>query len=188
MPMDLTDHTSTLVQVMAWCCQATSHYWANVDPDLCCHMASLGHNELYIYQNYLKGCGKYCSADCYLVIVNGSEALHMHDTSWSLLIQVMACCLRSPNQVMAWYWPSLSRLFHWLQPPNTSTCKGLTSRDWPSHVGYAKLPLCIHYNDVTWASSLATRVFVQQFIPANFKETSKVCISGPLWSDSTSDQ
>ena len=28
---------------MAWCCQAT---WANVDPDLCHHMASLGHNEL----------------------------------------------------------------------------------------------------------------------------------------------
>ena len=26
MPQHLTDHQSTLVQVMAWCCQATSHY------------------------------------------------------------------------------------------------------------------------------------------------------------------
>ena len=26
MPLDLTDDKSTLVQVMAWCCQATSHY------------------------------------------------------------------------------------------------------------------------------------------------------------------
>ena len=26
MPLDLTDDESTLVQVMAWCCQATSHY------------------------------------------------------------------------------------------------------------------------------------------------------------------
>ena len=26
MPHDLTNHKSTLVQVMAWCCQATSHY------------------------------------------------------------------------------------------------------------------------------------------------------------------
>ena len=26
MPQDLTDDKSTLVQVMAWCCQATSHY------------------------------------------------------------------------------------------------------------------------------------------------------------------
>ena len=40
MPLDLTDDKSTLVQVMAWCHQA------NVDPDLCCHMVSLGHNEL----------------------------------------------------------------------------------------------------------------------------------------------
>ena len=35
MKLDLTDDKSTLVQV-----------WANVDPDLCRHVASLGHNEL----------------------------------------------------------------------------------------------------------------------------------------------
>ena len=40
MPLDLTDDKSTLVQVMAWCRQA------NVDPDLCRQMASLGLNEL----------------------------------------------------------------------------------------------------------------------------------------------
>ena len=44
--MDLTDGKSTLVQAMAWCRQATSHYLSHVDPDLCRHMASLGHNEL----------------------------------------------------------------------------------------------------------------------------------------------
>ena len=51
--LDFTDDQSTLVQVMAWCRQATSHYlsqcwpsWPNVDPDLCHHMASLGHDEL----------------------------------------------------------------------------------------------------------------------------------------------
>ena len=37
MPLDLTDDKSTLVQVITW---------ANVDPDLCRHMVSLGHNEL----------------------------------------------------------------------------------------------------------------------------------------------
>ena len=37
MSLDFTDDQSILVQVMAWCRQAT---------DLCCHMASLGHNEL----------------------------------------------------------------------------------------------------------------------------------------------
>ena len=42
-PWYFTDDTSTLVQVMAWCCQAPSHYlnqcWAR-------SMVSLGHNEL----------------------------------------------------------------------------------------------------------------------------------------------
>ena len=57
MPWDLTDDKSTLVQVMAWCRQATSHYlsqcWPSsmspygvtrpqwVNPDLWCHTASL---------------------------------------------------------------------------------------------------------------------------------------------------
>ena len=40
------DDKFTLIQAMAWCCQATSHYWANVDSDRCCHIASLGHKEL----------------------------------------------------------------------------------------------------------------------------------------------
>ena len=39
MPLDLTGDKSTLVQVMAWFRQA------NVDPDLCRQMASLGLNE-----------------------------------------------------------------------------------------------------------------------------------------------
>ena len=43
MPHDLTDDRSTLVQVMAWCRQATSHYLSQ-----CCLMASLGHNELRV--------------------------------------------------------------------------------------------------------------------------------------------
>ena len=36
-----------MVQVMAWCHQATSHYLSQCWPDLdpCHHMASLGHNE-----------------------------------------------------------------------------------------------------------------------------------------------
>ena len=46
MNQNLTNKKSTLVQVMAWCHQAASHYWAKVDPDLCCHLVSLGHNEL----------------------------------------------------------------------------------------------------------------------------------------------
>ena len=43
---DRTDDKSTLVQVMAWCRQATSHYMSQFDSDLCRQMASLGHTEL----------------------------------------------------------------------------------------------------------------------------------------------
>ena len=39
--LDLTDVKSTLVQVMAWCRQATSHYLSQ-----CCHMLSLSYKEL----------------------------------------------------------------------------------------------------------------------------------------------
>ena len=37
------DDKSTLVKVMAWCCQVTSHYQANVDPDLfrCVYLAQV---------------------------------------------------------------------------------------------------------------------------------------------------
>ena len=48
MSLDLTDEKSTLVQIMAWCRQATTITWANVDPDLCLHMASLGPSEIII--------------------------------------------------------------------------------------------------------------------------------------------
>ena len=46
MPQDLTDDKSTLVQVMAWCCQATSHYLSQCWLSSCRLMASLGHNKL----------------------------------------------------------------------------------------------------------------------------------------------
>ena len=46
MSLDLTDDKSAMVQGMVWCRQEKSIAWANVDPDLCRHMASLGHSEL----------------------------------------------------------------------------------------------------------------------------------------------
>ena len=45
-PCDLSVDESALVQVMAWCHQATNITWDDVDPVLCRHMASLAHNEL----------------------------------------------------------------------------------------------------------------------------------------------
>ena len=49
-PQDLTDDKSTLVQVMAWCRQATSHYLSSCWPS---SMTSLGHSELNLITNSL---------------------------------------------------------------------------------------------------------------------------------------
>ena len=41
-----------MVMAWTWCHQVTSHtmiIWNNVDPDLCCEMMPLGHNELMHY-------------------------------------------------------------------------------------------------------------------------------------------
>ena len=46
MSLAIADDTLTLVQVMAWCHQATNHYMTQFDQELCRDMVSLGHNEL----------------------------------------------------------------------------------------------------------------------------------------------
>ena len=56
MPLDLTDDKSTLVQVMAWCRQATSHYLSQCWLSSLLVMASLGPNELrLILQGLYRG-------------------------------------------------------------------------------------------------------------------------------------
>ena len=46
MSLNLADDKSILVQVTAWCRQAQAIHWTNVDPALCRHMSSIGHNKL----------------------------------------------------------------------------------------------------------------------------------------------
>ena len=49
MSLDVSDEKSALVQVVAWCHEATSHHLSRCDLDLCCYMASLGHNEFICF-------------------------------------------------------------------------------------------------------------------------------------------
>ena len=46
MSLELTVDRSILVRVMAWCRRQQANTWANVDPDLCLHIASLCINKL----------------------------------------------------------------------------------------------------------------------------------------------
>ena len=54
MSLDFIDDMVTLVQIMAWYHQTSSHYLSHCWPDLCHHMASLGHNEIGT-QAYIDG-------------------------------------------------------------------------------------------------------------------------------------
>ena len=46
MPQNLSNEKSTLVHVMAWCCQEQAIIWANVGPDLCQRTVSIGHSKV----------------------------------------------------------------------------------------------------------------------------------------------
>ena len=75
MPQDLTDDKSTLVQVMAWCCQATSHYLSQ------CWLSSLWPYGIAKPQ-WVKG----YSGDNSVVIIDSSPILchfpYYHDVIW----------------------------------------------------------------------------------------------------------
>ena len=46
MPWNFIGDKSTLVQIRALCRQQHTITWANIDLDLCRHVASLGHNAM----------------------------------------------------------------------------------------------------------------------------------------------
>ena len=47
MPLNITNEKSELVQVIDWChSRQQAITWTSIDPDLCSHMAALGHSEL----------------------------------------------------------------------------------------------------------------------------------------------
>ena len=46
MPQNLSDDKSTLAEEIFGVVRQPAITWANVDPDVCHHMVSLGHNEL----------------------------------------------------------------------------------------------------------------------------------------------
>ena len=80
-PLDLTDCKSTLVQVMAWCRQATRHYLSQYWP------RSMSPNGVTRPQ--------------------WVNSLWPSDTTWwlrsgSTLVQAMACCLMAASHYMNW--------------------------------------------------------------------------------------
>ena len=129
---------STLVQVMAWCCQATSHYisstWANVDQDLCHHTASLHPNELTTPQtlNCLDGTQKNI---CFFFFIShhsngvGSQNPSSGKTrtclSCTYLLFNLDCSLSNTRK---WYWIKRRQVvsFWWLGACVTNTNSLLT--------------------------------------------------------------
>ena len=100
MSLDFTDDQSTLVQVMAWCGQATSHYLSQ------CWPRSLSPYGLtrpqWVNQMYFNS-------------IWPSDAI-WHHRAWSTLVQVMACCLTAPSHYLNQCWLIISEvLWHSFQ-------------------------------------------------------------------------
>ena len=100
MPLDLTDDKSTLVQVMAWCRQATSHYLNQCWPRF---MLPYGVTRPQWVKNE--------------PITSLWPSDNIRWTSSSTLVQVMACCLLSAkliiwsNAGLIWFsWPNCSEI------------------------------------------------------------------------------
>ena len=99
MPHDLTEHKSTLVQVMAWCRKATSHYLSQCWPR---PMSPYGVSRpqwvvssdllLFMYENIL-------------LILNSSDAADGIFQLWgSIPCLLMRWLLKSPGHQQTWYW------------------------------------------------------------------------------------
>ena len=74
---NINNKESTLVQIMAWCHQATEAItWANVDPDLCYHMASLGHSDFILYRLFR-------STSVFIRYIAFPEGKWVHNIIWS---------------------------------------------------------------------------------------------------------
>ena len=115
---------------MAWCRQATSHYlsqcwprsmspygvirpqvrqqaitWANVDPDLCPHMASLGHNDL-------KSSPQWWSCECHMLFYVLVLWYCIYLCKYPTITSVITCSTflyaRLKNgRIMLWQCPSI---------------------------------------------------------------------------------
>ena len=102
MPQDFTEDKSTLVQVMAWCRQATSHYLSQ------CWPRSMSPNGVTrpqwvksIISNYMLW-NKFMNTSCIFALKWMQQ--NIHDDK-STLVQVMARCHRATSHCLSQCWP-----------------------------------------------------------------------------------
>ena len=108
---------STLVQVMAWCHQATIHYLNRFWQDIRYHLPSLGHNELKGL-NGLNTRSINSPTDPF-------NSLWPSDTIWqhryeSTLVQILACCQTAPNHYLNQCWLIISEVLWHSDSPDGS--------------------------------------------------------------------
>ena len=109
MSLYLTDHKSILawlVQVMAWCRQATTHYQSKCWPSfMSTNGVALDHKKLTAF-----GSIKLATFDwVFINSLRPSDAICRH-RSGSTLAQVMACCLTEPRHYLNQFWLIISKI------------------------------------------------------------------------------
>ena len=127
-PPNLTNKESILVQVMHCCHQVSSHYQSNVDPDLCHHTASLGHNELNtrLFQNLIEW-------DCHKSTVQCKTAVSPLLMQWRYCSLALNCwyCLQ---HFFVDQWPQFltKQVYLWPTPqltPESVSCKQINNHN-----------------------------------------------------------
>ena len=100
MPLDLTYDKSTLVQVMACCLAAPSHYLSQCWPDLCRQMASLGLNELNLTQWHIGVMASKNECKGIAIIICGGHGFDSYPNQPKFLYDFIVSCPQHEHNVM----------------------------------------------------------------------------------------
>ena len=116
MSLDWTDDQSTLVQLMAWCRQATSHYLSQCWP-----------RSLLLY-----GVTRPQWVDR---LVLWPSDIIWHHITWSTLFQAMVCCLTAPSHFLSQSWLIINEIL-WFSPEGNFTGKAQDIYPWYEFENY----------------------------------------------------
>ena len=115
MPQDLTDDKSALVQVMAWCRQAPSHYLSK------CLLRSMLPTGVTRPQ--------------WVILLWPTDVIWWHRSGWTL-VQIMTCCLMASSHYLNQSWLIINEA-HWLLAEGNFTETGYNITLWK--VTYLKI-------------------------------------------------
>ena len=160
MPLDFTDEKSTLVQVMAWCRQATSHYLSQ------CWPRSMSPNGVTRPQ-WVNMAASRKAVDDNIVIIDGLEPNWLSQGCPSFLLQHFWKVTDTERQMGLWCQFPDTRQLVWftIQAPEVNTASGQTF-----HSRIVTYCVCVYFSKQTFSWYISKlRVYTSVFWISNDK-------------------